>query len=128
MRSVGGLLGTLFGGEIVNSYARSASVSGAEAGGLVGDVTGTAIALTNTYAASEALTGDGAEGLVGEVGTDSEYAVTASYFLDSASGSVGEALSAAAMRSEASYDGWDFSAVWQLEAGSDFPELRALRP
>jgi hypothetical protein len=128
-RSVGGLLGTMFGGGIVNSYARSASVTGAEAGGLVGDVTGTGITLTHAYAAAEALTGEGAEGLVGEVGVDSEYTVTASYFHDSATGSVGEALTTAAMQSSASYQGWDFTAVWKLDTSeSDYPVLRAFHP
>jgi hypothetical protein len=128
-RSVGGLLGTMFGGTIANSYARSASVTGAEAGGLVGDVTGTGITLTHTYAASEALTGEGAEGLVGEVGVDSEYTVTASYFHDSATGSVGEALTTAEMQSSESYQGWDFTAVWKLATReSDYPVLRAFSP
>lgn len=128
-RSVGGLLGTMFGGAIVNSYARSASVTGAEAGGLVGDVTGTGITLTHTYAAAEELAGEGAEGLVGEVGIDSEYTVTASYFHDSATGSVGEALTATAMRSAASYQGWDFTDVWELDTSeSEYPVLRAFSP
>lgn len=127
-RSVGGLVGSLFGGEIVDSFARSQAVDGGEAGGLVGDVTGTGISITNTYAAALTLTGEGAEGLVGEVGTDSEYVVTASYFHDSATGALGMALSSAAMQSASSYDGWDFTSVWELDASVEYPTLRAFGP
>lgn len=123
--SIGGLVGTLFGGEIRDSYAQASSVSGPEAGGLVGDITGGPATLTRCYAAPSSLDGQGAEGLVGEVAANTDYEITASYFLDTAPGSVGEALTAVEMQSADSFEGWDFDTVWQFEEDeSPFPTLR----
>jgi hypothetical protein len=118
---VGGLIGTVFGGEILNSYARSPLVTAVDAGGLAGDVNVNAATITNCYAAS-GLSGEGAEGLVGLVIGDSST-VTNSYFLDTATGSVGTALSAEQMMLPASFSDWDFDAVWEIEAAAAFPSL-----
>jgi hypothetical protein len=130
--AVGGLLGTLFGGAIVNSYARAATVSAPEAGGLVGDLNGATDdgierTIASSYAAS-VLSGTGAEGLVGNLDGEPDYDVTDSYFLDTATGTIGVALSDSEMRLEANFDGWDFDDVWQLEpALSGYPTLRFQR-
>lgn len=123
--ATGGLVGTLFGGRVVNSFSRAPSVSASEAGGLVGNFDGAQIELTNSYAAVATLSGEGAEGLVGAVSSGDDAAVTSSYFLDSGTGSLGVALSAAAMQDTASFVGWDFDAVWELDAEqAEFPSLR----
>jgi len=43
-------------------------------------------------------------------------------FATNASG--GNALTAAQSANAASYTGWDFSSVWQIPSGGDFPALR----
>ena len=124
--SVGGLVGTLFGGVIRNSYARSQLVTGPEAGGLVGHVDAAAnetATITNCYAANQ-LSGDGAEGLVGQVNATA-LTVTGSYFMSSAPGTVGTPLDVQQMMEEVSFIGWDFDNVWEiLKMGADFPSLK----
>jgi hypothetical protein len=123
--TTGGLLGSLFGGEVRDSYARASSVRSPEAGGLVGDVTGSGISITRCYSAAQELEGAGAEGLVGEIGASSDYVVTASYFLDTATGTLGSALTSSQLQSTESFEGWDFTGVWQFDpALSAFPSLR----
>jgi hypothetical protein len=123
--TTGGLLGSLFGGEVRDSYARASSVRSPEAGGLVGDVTGSGISITRCYSAAQTLDGAGAEGLVGEVGASSDYVVTASYFLDTATGTLGSALTSSELQSSGSFEGWDFTGIWQFDAAlSAFPSLR----
>jgi hypothetical protein len=125
--SVGGLLGTFFGGTVRNSYARSGTVTGEEAGGLVGHVSGagggTVFVLANSYAASS-VSGTGAEGLVGMVEGTPDYDVSGCYFLDTATGTLGTALTTQEMGDESSFEGWDFDGVWKLDdAISSFPSL-----
>jgi hypothetical protein len=125
--SVGGLLGTFFGGTVRNSYARSGTVTAPEAGGLVGILSGTSggsvYALVNSYAAST-VAGTGAEGLVGMVEGTPPYDLTSSYFLDTATGTLGTQLSAEEMSTPSSFAGWDFDDVWKLDAAiSSFPSL-----
>ena len=120
-QSVGGLVGTLFGGEVKDSFARAPLITGPKAGGLIGAVGGNAT-LTRCYAAST-LPADG-RGLVGSATHAFTLTTSSSYFLDTATDTVGTALTAQAMQSEASFVGWDFIGVWSLEpAGASFPRL-----
>jgi hypothetical protein len=126
MLSVGGLLGTMFGGDVRNSFARSSMVTGPEAGGLVGNMD--AGSITNCYAAS-AVSGTGSEGLVGAVTMGATPTIIASYFLDTATGSTGTPLSAAQMRMQTSYAAWDFVTVWKFDAAiSEYPSLAYQTP
>jgi hypothetical protein len=126
-QSPGGLLGTMFSGTVVDSYARSTAVTGPEAGGLVGDLSGagggTVRSITRCYSTST-VSGTGAEGLVGNVEGTPDYTVTSSYFLDTAAGSIGTALTSAQMRAENSYTGWSFGNTWTMDAAlSPYPSL-----
>jgi hypothetical protein len=48
--SVGGLIGTLFGGAVTNCYARSPGITSLDAAaGLIGEVSGTGISIANSY-------------------------------------------------------------------------------
>jgi hypothetical protein len=126
MFSVGGLLGTLFGGDVRNSFARSPMVTGPEAGGLVGNMD--AGSMTNCYAAST-VSGTGAEGLVGQTLMGGTPTVIGSYFLDTATGTLGTPLSAAQMRMPSSFAAWDFVTVWKFDAAiSEFPSLAFQTP
>jgi len=120
----GGLVGSLFGGSISNSYARATSVSAEEPGGLVGQIAGDGVTITNSYAYAGSLTGVGAEGLVGllDLGTPT---ITSSYFHDSATGTLGTAISTAQMQTESTFTGWNFADIWQLDSAiSPYPSLR----
>jgi hypothetical protein len=101
-------------------------VSGPEAGGLVGAISGSGVTefvLTNSYAAST-VAGTGAEGLVGMVEGTPTHDLSGCYFLDTASGTLGTALSTAEMGMESSFTGWDFYDVWKHDAAiSSFPSL-----
>jgi hypothetical protein len=127
-QSPGGLVGTMFSGTIVDSYARSPAVTGLEAGGLVGDLSGAAAdgavrSITRSYSTST-VSGTGAEGLVGNVEGDPDYVVTSSYFLDTASGTLGTALTSNQMTTQGSYTGWAFGTVWKMDAAiSAYPSL-----
>ncbi|HTU63663.1 MAG TPA: GLUG motif-containing protein, partial [Polyangiales bacterium] len=120
---VGGLLGSLFDGQVLNCYAR-ATVTAAKAGGLVGSVqgaTGSSPVVENSYAAST-LSGTDVRGLFGEVvGEAGSVTVTNSYYLNTAADTFGTVLPASAFRNQASFVGWDFSAVWRLT--SSYPSL-----
>jgi hypothetical protein len=126
--SPGGLLGTLFAGEIRNSYARSGIVTGNEGGGLVGDISGSASdgltrVILNSYSTSP-VSGTGAEGLVGNVEGDPSFTITSSYFLNTSPGTNGTALTDAQLRLQGSYTGWAFGSVWKLDpAISPYPSL-----
>jgi hypothetical protein len=127
VQSPGGLLGTMFGGAIVDSYARSSGVTGPEGGGLVGDFSGAsggaAISVTRSYSTST-LSGAGSEGLVGNVEGTPDYVVTSSYFLDVAPGTVGTARTSAEMQAQNSYTGWAFGSTWKMDAAlSAYPSL-----
>jgi hypothetical protein len=126
--SPGGLLGTFFGGTVRNCYARSPAVTGLEAGGLIGDISGAASdgenrVIVNSYSTST-VSGTGAEGLVGAVEGDPMITITSSYFLDTSGGTLGTALTDAELRLQASYTGWAFGSVWQMESEiSPYPSL-----
>jgi hypothetical protein len=128
MQSPGGLLGTFFGGTVRNCYARSPLVTGLEAGGLVGDISGGASdgenrVIVNSYSTSN-VSGTGAEGLVGAVEGDPMITITSSYFLDTSGGTLGTALTDAELRLQASYTGWAFGSVWQMDSEiSPYPSL-----
>jgi hypothetical protein len=123
--SPGGLVGTHFAGSIIDSYARSQSNDSPNAGGLVGYASGTDLVIATSYAFPLSLTGAGAQGLVGVVETGTVPAISACYFHDSATGSLGAPLTTSEMRSESSFVGWDFDTVWQLDPSiSPYPSLR----
>jgi len=123
--SPGGLVGTHFAGSIIDSYARSQAIDSPNAGGLVGFASGTGLVISTSYAFPSSLAGAGAQGLVGLVETGTVPAITACYFHDSATGSLGVPLTTSEMRSESSFVGWDFDTVWQMDPSiSPYPSLR----
>jgi len=102
----GGLAGDLRpNGRIVNSYAASASVTGAVPGGLVGsDIQGAGGTATNSYYDSSLFTG--------------------------ASNGFGSGLTTSQMQSDSNYVGWDFAGVWGQSStiNNDYPYIRYCTP
>jgi hypothetical protein len=121
---VGGLAGFNIG-TIANSYA-TGSVSGEDVvGGLTGrNDYGT---ITNSYA-SGSVSGSGAVG--GLTGSNDNGIITNSYWDTQTSGvsasgdDNGEGKSTTEMKQQATFTGWNFQRIWQIEEGESYPYLR----
>ena len=129
--SVGGLVGCNSEGTITQSYS-TARVSGTQSvGGLVGmNWSGP---INSSYATGVVTGNTSVGGLVGY----NRNTITASYYNKETSGQstgIGSddnnqtvvGLSATAMRSQTSFEGWDFSTVWAIAEGSTYPVLQGL--
>jgi hypothetical protein len=137
-----------YGGSILNCYSTATVIGGGSgsygyAGGIVGSVAnntsgslGKKLTITNCYAAEGSISGRSeAGGLVGagenNIKLDTVITVTDSYWdvettgrISSAGG--GTVKTTAAMKTQSSYAGWDFSAVWAIDPGKNdgYPTLR----
>ncbi|MEN6336489.1 MAG: GLUG motif-containing protein [Phycisphaerales bacterium] len=106
-------------GVIVNCYADGYS-------DIAGLVYSNRAEITNCYAAVRVFSGKGKAGLVTE---NLGGAIVSSYLLAQAAGGgpdngLGVVLSEVQMRSQASFDGWDFDGVWTICEGRGYPRLR----
>lgn len=126
-RSVGGLVGSMDGGEIRDSYATGlVAGTGDEGriGGLVGNKIGGEVLRSYAAGAVTSVGGSPSGGLAG-VNTG---AITAAYYDRYTSGQddvgKGDPLPTADMLGPASFPGWDFVAVWAVQEGSSYPYLR----
>ncbi|MFV1883403.1 MAG: T9SS type A sorting domain-containing protein [Balneola sp.] len=115
--------GGLVGGNnstILNSYSLASVSSNSSSGGLIGVNFGT---ITNTYSAGAVSDISASGGLTGSNGTD-----TNSYWNTETSGksssSDGSGLTNTEMKAEASFSGWDFTTIWNIDEGSSYPYLR----
>jgi len=103
-------------------------VSGTDAGGLVGQVGqqggSDSILIVNSYSTST-VAGTGAEGLVGFVtSAETNYAITHSYFIDTATGTLGTPLTSAQLKLASSFEGWSFDSTWKMDPKlSQYPSL-----
>lgn len=105
-------------------------------GGLMGYARG---ALQSCYNAGEVSSSNPGQALIGGLVGNNEYgtnvALTNVYYLDSASAAVGgtdqgvqtsvSALNNAQMLLQYSFSGFDFTAVWTMSDGSDYPVLKS---
>ena len=123
----GGLVGGN-GGVLQNCYTQGTVSGGMAIGGLVGANGGM---IVHCYAASRIVAEGGmfgerfAGGLVGRKGGQ----VAGCYFLkvpeagDLDNGQ-GSPLTAAQMKQQSSFAGWDFTTIWKISEGKDYPRLR----
>ena len=128
---VGGLVGYIAGDTtIARSYARGdvTVTGGSRGGGLVGATDGGAV--SRSYS-SGAVEGDGRGGLVGPPRQWRDPASVSRSFWDiEASGLTesygGEGRITSEMKSRDTYtgEGWDFTDVWNINEGEDYPYLR----
>jgi len=122
--SGGGLVGTNDDSSITNSYA-TGTVSGNDyVGGLVGSNKDSST-ITHSYATGN-VSGDGLlGGLVGL--NDYNSSVTDSYWDIETSGqttsSGGEGKTTAEMMQQATFVDWDFTDIWRIDEGKDYPRL-----
>lgn len=123
-RGIGGLVGVNYG-EIIQSYSLTDITGGtAEVGGLAGENFSTGV-ITESYAAGNVDTGATSKG--GLVGSDSGT-VSSSYYDSTTSGQSdtgkGTPLITSEMEQQASFPGWDFMNVWDIQEGSGYPTLQ----
>lgn len=130
----GGLVGRLDSGQISNSFALGAVKgvsSGGPTGGLVGTFNGGLI--TKSLSAGAVSVGSQKGGMVGRyVGgsfSESYWDRDTTGMANSYQGSGGDASgtsgkSTAESFAEATYAGWDFSSIWQINEGLGYPTLR----
>lgn len=123
--NVGGVAGTSYLGTIEDSYnlGNVASPSG-RAGGVIGLSSGAGGVVRRTFSAGTVQAADKG----GVVAQDSVNAVSDSHFdKDVAPGMDDEATwgrTSAEMMQEGTYTNWDFTTVWIIDEGNDYPQLR----
>jgi hypothetical protein len=128
---VGGLVGQSNYGTITNAYARgSVATSTSYVGGLVGYYYYTTI--SNSFSTGATGTGSNRGGLIGYNAGGVSY-VSNSYWDTTTSGIAtsvgGTGLATAAMKTQASFTGLDFSTIWKIYEGNTYPMLQAfLKP
>ncbi|WP_334077152.1 S-layer homology domain-containing protein [Paenibacillus sanfengchensis] len=124
--NLGGLVGTHYG-RITDSYTL-ANITGAStaAGGLLGINRG---AVIHSFAAGN-INSRGLE-LGGLIGLDDGGTVTGSYYDSDATGQTdtgkGTPKTAAEMRQQSTFAGWDFTSIWAIQTDG-YPYLRWQRP
>jgi len=135
-RDAGGIVGSAFAdfnSSMSNSYS-AAAVTGSTAGGLIGRIVrgglspDAVINITNCYSTGAVSGSTNAGGLVGF--RDASVTVTSSgNFWDmqtsgQTTSAVGTGRSTSQMRTQATFTGWDFTAIWRIDNGADYPRLR----
>jgi hypothetical protein len=124
---LGGLVGAN-DGNITDSYANGEVIASTDfAGGLVGsNVRGT---ISNSYASGKVTGEQFAGGLVSE---NEDGIVTTSYWDQETTNQAASAgspdeygKSAAEMKQQATFAGWDFDRIWAIDEGASYPYLRA---
>lgn len=129
--TVGGLVGQNAGSTIENCYAGGDAKASTQAGGLVGasgDVWKYSV-VKNCYATGLATGRSSIGGLVGDIWPENTTnTFNNSYYdkkttgRDDSGKGVGE--SDEAMKTKATFTGWDFNNTWIIKEGSDYPRLR----
>jgi len=113
-------------GTVTQSYSMGLVVGNYSAGGLVGynDSNGT---VTQSYSAGSV---SGKQNVGGLVGVNDGGTVTDSYWDINTSGQStsvgGEGKTTAEMKQQATFVGWDFTTVWDIEENVTYPYLQAL--
>ncbi len=120
--NAGGLVGRNSGGSMTTQSYATGTVSGdTRVGGLIGHNSGSA---SNSYSIGSV---SGTSNLGGLAGSNSG-SITSSYWDTQTSGQAssagGASKTTAEMYQEATFISWDFTAVWWITEGSDYPQLR----
>jgi type II secretion system protein G len=117
---VGGLAGTA-GSTVTNSYALgNVTGTGACVGGLAGGAYGQVSYCYSIGLATTTAEGSSVGGLIGDGGNN----VISSYYNSDPAGQInngiGTPLTAAQMKQQANFDGWDFDNVWSIDNSYPF--------
>lgn len=125
----GGLVGQQYAGRIFDSYATGTVQSKNTIGGLVGFLTNSG-QITNSYALGKVTATEvDTYNVGGLVGSYDKSAITSSYYNSETTGQnddtgKGTPKTTADMMQGATYVGWDFDDIWQIDAGASYPTLR----
>ncbi|MFD0676047.1 MULTISPECIES: cadherin-like beta sandwich domain-containing protein [unclassified Paenibacillus] len=130
----GGLVGDLQHSTITNSYSKVDVTGGFDnsTGGLAGRTSSSAAngRITYSYAAGVLSTGGG---FLGAASSSSTATTVQSSYWDtekttrSSSPKGGEGKTTNDMKKKATYVGWDFNNVWDIQEDADYPQLRNVR-
>ncbi|MCL2283665.1 MAG: hypothetical protein FWC26_10175 [Fibromonadales bacterium] len=128
----GGLAG-YFGGSITDSYANNdvsvyVSYGTGRSGGLAGSFSGN---ITNSYAIGNISASANTSYSGGLVGQANGITATGSYYNSETSGQSdnsgkGTPKTTAEMKTQSTYEGWDFTDTWAIDSSSDYPVLKYL--
>jgi uncharacterized protein YjdB len=138
--SVGGLVGQAVGGgaspllEISDCAVERIRFEGApsQAGGFIGSASGVSMSRSYAVVDGTAISTSSKGGLIGFV-PGGVASITSSYWSPETSGlsagigagaTGGTGVTAAEMRMQSTYSGWDFINVWSIDEGVGFPQLR----
>lgn len=121
--NIGGLVG-VSQGEIMTSYSLGEVSGSTSVGGLVGRDDSF---IKNSYSAGSVTGDEDVGGLVGEK-KDGDDPAASHWEADEAGSTqpdsgLGASRSTADMMQQATFDGWDFPAVWMIDEGEDYPDL-----
>jgi hypothetical protein len=118
---VGGLVGynSRYFATITDCYSIGRVAGNQDVGGLVGHNSGT---ITNCYSMGSV---SGYSGVGGLVGYNEEGSISSSYFLDTSgpNNGLGTPLTDAQMKQQSSFIGWDFTTIWAICEGTNYPRL-----
>ncbi|WP_442795079.1 GLUG motif-containing protein [Pelobium manganitolerans] len=124
---LGALLGgNQNGGQVSNSYATGSVTGNDDVGGLVGYNTANGSIISNSYA-SGSVSGSGWQGgLVGLAGGDASncYWNTTTSGQSNGNGTGVTGKTDTEMKQQATFAGWDFTNIWEVEEGVSQPSLR----
>ena len=116
--SIGGLTGSN-SGTIISSYAIGNVIGSSEVGGLTGTNSGT---ITNSYATGNITGSSDVGGLIGRYHAGT---ITSSYWDMETSGQAtsagGTGKTTAEMKQQATFVGWDFASLWDIEENVTYP-------
>ncbi len=122
----GGLIGYFYSGQVAQGYALGSVTGTDRVGGLVGWLDHGI--LNQCYSAGAVAGGEwgSAGGLVGEAnGSPDGWGCYWDVETSGQEGSpLGAGLTRAQMKQSASYEGWDFESVWQVDEESSYPYFR----
>lgn len=114
------------GGQVSNSYATGSVTGNDDVGGLVGYNTANGSIISNSYA-SGSVSGSGWQGgLVGLAGGDASncYWNTTTSGQSNGNGTGVTGKTDTEMKQQATFAGWDFTNIWEIEEGVSQPSLR----
>ena len=128
---VGGILGANFAADMINAYSQVDVKGRAFVGGLVGSFNdvpslGAFPFILNTYATGP-VSGLAVTGGLSSFQTPNTIVISSYWDTDlstQASSEGGTGLNTAAMQSETSFIDWDFTDIWSIDEGLDYPSLK----
>ena len=124
--TAGGLIGAVYYGEVVNCYSQALVSAPWAAGGLVGEVSYTAFIVLCYASGRVNPNGEYVGGFIGVDDISSGNAAIAFNYYDSETTGMSDTKGATPksteeMMQQATFENWDFGAVWRIDEGASYP-------